>query len=118
MAWMPPDPYSRDPDFLKRMYEFHWFEPEGRKYSGVILMYAEIVRLNTMDPVYKDYYYVPSIPKIRDQAILLPLTPMTGYPRIAQSLDTYPPNFGTFDCAWRQVEPYWFLQMFEDQFQF
>jgi hypothetical protein len=111
MVWIPPDPYSRDATFLKQKNSLSHL-PQQRKFSGVKLSYTygTVIRYQG-DLVCKDYCYVPLIPRESGGQLVLTGSPAGGYPRVAETLNTYPPKFGQFDCLCRQIEPQWFIEM-------
>jgi hypothetical protein len=113
VIWMPPDPYSKDPDFQEEKSKFvaKWYSPETRKFSGVIFRYAhgKVIRLGVVE---KRYYYVPFVPKILGGKLIVPATLLTGgIGDIFHSLNTYPPDFKLWDAVYREIEPHWFIQM-------
>jgi len=120
MVWLPP--VSTPTEARVQRYlsdsEVKRVDAEGRMFSGVFFRYANAMRLASWAPVYKEYYYIPVVPEERGGILILPGTPATGYPRIVQTLDTYPPKFGPFECACRPIEPHWFIRMCEEEFQY
>jgi hypothetical protein len=120
VPWIPPDPYSTVPDVQREltMFLIHRDEHEKRKYSGVILGYAhgQVLRLKYMGPVWKKYYYTPLVPKIGDGRLNFPVVTLLAYGNgiVVQSLNTIPPELAPFECAYRQIEPHWFIRMFQD----
>jgi hypothetical protein len=117
--WIPPDPYSRDLDVVKRLAPTYFqrgdychLSAQSRKLSGVKLSYAcgTIITFE-FNLISKGYYYVPIIPEVYGETLRLPTHPMTGYRRIAGSLNGYPSDFKQYDCLCRQIEPHWFIEM-------
>jgi hypothetical protein len=118
--WVAPDPYSRDPDVLERMLpsyvprgDYLHLSAQSRKLSGVKLSYTYgTVITFQYDLISKNYYYIPLIPQVFSHGDLrFPAHPATGYSRIVESLNKYPPNFGQYDCLYKQIEPHWFIEM-------
>jgi hypothetical protein len=113
--WMPPDPYSKEPDFLRNTARLQAKGPiaETRKFSGVILRNSQgrVISRTYGHPVYKQYYYYPFVPVIRNGKPIRPVASLKGFPRLVPTLDTYPPDFKPGDCVCRQIEPHWFIEM-------
>ena len=124
VLWILPDPYSTDPDFRRKYIKlsaktYGANRREIRQYFGVILSYAhpKALRLKYMAPVHKRYYYVPFRPRVRDGEIHFPQVSLMAYgdgPSV-QSLNTYPPGLKPFGCAYREIEPHWFIRMYQDR---
>lgn len=115
VVWMPPDPYSKDPNFPedKSKLVAKWYSPERRKFSGVMFRYAHgtVIKLGVVE---KRYYYVPFEPKILGGKLIVPATLLTGgIGDIFHSLNTYPPDFKLWDAVYREIEPHWFIQMYQ-----
>jgi len=117
ILWMPPDPYSRDPNFLKEKskLELKWHSPEGRKFSGVIFHYAheKVIRLIYGQEVCKGYHYLPFVPEVRNGKLIVPACFLGGLFFAASTLNAYPPDFATGDTAYREIEPHWFVRMIQ-----
>jgi len=117
--WIPPDSYSMDPDSLERKLELKIGRdgPAARKYSGVIFSYKDgrVIRRNYGQPVYKQYYYVPVVPKVEDGVLVPPGTSTWSDNRVLESLNRYPSGFATFNCVYRQIEPQWLIRMCQDK---
>ncbi len=98
-----------------------WFGQERRAFSGVIMRCAQgrVTRLATMAPVYKQYYYLPMIPKVQDGWLVVPGSPIPGGTgRIWKSLNSYPDNFREFECVYRRIEAHWYIQMCQERFEY
>ncbi|MFH0824443.1 MAG: hypothetical protein V2B18_16945 [Pseudomonadota bacterium] len=112
-AWLPPDPYSHDA--FSKVFQAHG--PFARKYSGVIFaVHKLVVRMEYGDAVWKEYYYTPFVPRVRDGKLSLPvLSQHYGNMRIYDTLNKYPPAFGRWDQVFRRIEPQWFIGMSQDK---
>jgi hypothetical protein len=115
VLWMPPDPYSTDPAFLreKAKLEARWYGPDTRKFSGVFFSYSHerVIRLYYGDDVVKGYYYVPFVPEIWDGRLWVPAHLMEGQGFCAENLNTYPRGFGPANSAYRLIQPHWYILM-------
>ena len=113
--WIPPDPYSLEPKFLRERVRLQSSiqSAEARRLSGPMFshVHGRVTRLEYLQPVYKSYHYIPSAPKINNGVLITPGTPATGYPRLYGSLNAYPPDFATFSCAYKQIDARWFIGM-------
>jgi len=118
-TWIPPDPYSKDPDFLEQKVksEICRDAPGARKFSGVIFYstHGRVTRRHYGQPIYKQYYYVPIAPRVEDGVLVLPGTSTWSDHRVLETLNRYPPGFATFNCVYRQIEPQWFIRMCQDK---
>jgi len=113
-VWMPPDPYFQEPDVLKHTAALSARGgPEARKYSGVIFGYAhaDVHSLRYLAPVYKDYYYTPSPPRVENGLLRTP----SGAGRIMATLNSYPLIEYWGECFYRRIEPHWFLRFCQDK---
>lgn len=79
--------------------------------------------------IWKDYYFIPEIPRIEDGKLLDPLRVVgKRFPRaqfhekervathqtwskVLPSLNYLPRDWKDFECVYRQIEPQWFLRM-------
>jgi hypothetical protein len=69
--------------------------------------------------VWKDYFYVPVVPKVEQGRLWWPRSRYTGEldrsARLFASLDDYPSdwlqNRAAAECVYRQIEPQWFLRL-------
>ncbi|AFM24975.1 hypothetical protein [Desulfomonile tiedjei] len=117
--WIPPDPYSRDIDIIKRKSPkcfqrggYLHYDAQSRKLSGVLLGYTYGKKITIEgNLISKKYYYIPFVPKVTNRNLSFPTTPMAGYNRITESLNNYPQEFGQYDCLYKQIEPHWFIVM-------
>jgi hypothetical protein len=120
VPWIPPEPYSRDAGIQSEHTKFlvKADRSEKRKYASVVLHYdhPKVLRLKYMGPVWKKYCYTPLVPRIRDGKLWFPIVSLLAYGTgpVVQSLNTYPPDLGPFDCAYREIEPHWFVRMYQD----
>jgi hypothetical protein len=63
----------------------------------------------------KVYFYFPQIPRIENNRLLMPTyEPETPYiskygGRVLESLNQYPPNWRSWECVSKRIEPQWFL---------
>jgi hypothetical protein len=108
--WMPPDPYAESARsrgcYSKASY---------RELSGIRFVYGhgDVIRLNTLLPaVSKLYYYIPLEPEIEDGRLKIPYPggPL-GKAYLSDNLNEYPPDFESSDCAYRKIEPHWFIEL-------
>jgi hypothetical protein len=113
--WLP-EPYSvetaekaRDMNASKA-YAHHgvWFTVGKR-----------IPSLRVQALVWKDYFYVPVVPKVEQDRLWWPRSRYTGdlhkSARAFDSLDEYPADWvqgrPVAECVYRQIEPQWFLTL-------
>ncbi|MDE2599471.1 MAG: hypothetical protein KGL40_07595 [Rhodocyclaceae bacterium] len=73
-------------------------------------------RLNTLvyAVVWKDYYFVPEVPKVEYGELLGPADSRGEYSfraRVLPSLNHFPSHWKDFECVYRQIEPQWFIRM-------
>lgn len=84
--------------------------------------------------IWKDYYFLPEVPRIENGELLGPLSIVTGkFPgaellgyqfhekkgvatiqhreRVLLSLNRLPSHWKDFECVYRQIEPQWFIRM-------
>ncbi|MEW6530419.1 MAG: hypothetical protein AB1473_06255 [Thermodesulfobacteriota bacterium] len=118
--WVPPDPYSYDArkeiERSKLIRRIDEGDPQARKFTGLFVRYIHppVIRLNRyFSKVSKSYYYTPFAPKVENG--LLKLAPDGGkwlFPTLSQ----YPPDLGSMDCAYRQIEPQWFIRLCQVDF--
>lgn len=109
--WMPPDPHARIDPRIRRL-RSDLYSPALRKFSCVLFSYGRsVVRLECLAPVTKKYYYIPFVPIIRRGNLILRGNTVDDQGRILQTLDRYPPDFGSRDCVYRRIEPHWYIKM-------
>ena len=69
--------------------------------------------------VWKDYFYVPVVPRVEQSRLWWPRSPYSGRlnrsARVFDSLDEYPADWvqgrPVAECVYRQIEPQWFLTL-------
>ncbi len=64
--------------------------------------------------IWKDYFYVPEVPRIENDMLLGPYDTEGKYSsrkRVLPSLDSFPDKWKYYECVYRQVEPHWFLRI-------
>ena len=116
VLWVPPDPYRDQPNSEKDKLERESLpgSPERRKFAGVIFRYRHqiVARIFCGGDVDKRYYYIPLVPKVLKGMLVLPASiPAYGNGPLLETLNTYPPDLGPFEAAYRQIERHWFIQM-------
>ncbi|MFH1117943.1 MAG: hypothetical protein V1792_28820 [Pseudomonadota bacterium] len=113
-VWIPPNPYSAHPRSQIYRTDGH----ETRKFSGVVLSYVyehrcAIIPDFLLPNISKKYYYIPLVPKVVNGKLSLPAHLLAyGDGPLVESLNTCPPGIGPFGCAYRQIEPHWFIRMY------
>jgi hypothetical protein len=114
VIWIGPDPYLN----WSRSKEMESYVPlygqERRQFSGVIMYFAhgEVTNIQYGVNVCKRYYYIPVVPRIIEGKLFVPADLLAGISFVAPTLNTCPSIFeGNFDCAVRQIEPRWFIQV-------
>jgi hypothetical protein len=117
--WVRPDPYSGPNEFEQERSRFKlkcdFPCRESRKYSGVVLTSGPgVVKSLTYNRIKKSYYYTPFPPKIIDGRLVVPATLLTGgsggiYP----TLTKLPAGFKSGDAIYRQIEPHWYIMMYQ-----
>jgi len=115
VLWIPPDPYSTELNFLRGKAELtaKWGSPERRQFSGVKFGYPhrKVSSFKNLAHIYKLYYYIPAVPRIRDGRLKRPGNILEADPLIVRTLNETP-YFRGFDyCAYREIEPHWFIGM-------
>jgi hypothetical protein len=110
--WLP-NPYSRETG--KRLSKMRGIPnkykamivkplPEKKYYKGH-LVYVR---------VWKDLFFIPEIPRIKDGWLIGPATknrPPSRYRRVLSSLNRFPEKWKDYECVLRQIEPQWFVRM-------
>ena len=84
-------------------------QPLGRRSRAIWLPSIWFLRW-----AWKDYFYIPEIPKIEKGRLWYPVTPhgnSTGSSRAYDSLNYYPFWWRMGECVYRQFEPHWLLRM-------
>ncbi len=64
--------------------------------------------------IWKDYFYIPEVPRIEYNELLGPYDTKGEYSarrRVMSSLDSFPDKWKDYECVYRQIEPHWFLRM-------
>jgi hypothetical protein len=118
-VWISPEPYSEEA--LQQIKTLNLFEkvreghPEVRKFTGLFVGYdhAPVQRLNEhFSVVRKNYHFIPVVPRVDNGHLITPsvIPPGVGI-TLFPTLNTYPPDLGSMECAYRQFEPQWFLRM-------
>jgi hypothetical protein len=112
VIWLP-DPYSIEAaEKARAMNPFRAYA-----HHGVILRTDKLTpRLRVL--VWKDYFYVPVVPRIEQGRLWWPRSPYSGdvhrSARVFDSLDVYPADWSQrrpAECVFRQIEPQWFLRL-------
>jgi hypothetical protein len=119
IIWLPPNPYSTEPSFLKRRRSLHLKlfsretrqSRETREFSGVMLYYIHPTVMGFKYPLHKKYYYVPFAPRVKKGELLLPGG--RGWACMAETLDSWPFDCRLSQCAYRQIEPHWLIGLCE-----
>jgi len=112
--WMPPNPYSIEPDFLKGMAVLRGRSGvQARKYSGVIFNYAHdtVYSLRYLAPVCKGYYYTPFVPRVTEGLLRTP----EDAGKMLPTLNSYPPVQYWGECFYRQIAEHWFIRFCQDK---
>jgi hypothetical protein len=111
--WLPPDPYSKEAEFISKESKLIPWRTNGRKFNGVMFNYGHkrVKSLKYMAYLDKHYYYVPLVPKIEDGQLKIPFRGSSVGGRMLQSLDKFPRKFRSSDRLFRQIEPNWFIMM-------
>jgi hypothetical protein len=114
--WLP-DPYSVETaEKARAMDVFHAYAYHG------ITLYVENMKFSpsVRRLVWKDYFYVPVVPKVENGQLWWPRSRHGGdlnrSAPVFASLDDYPPDWlldppGGRGCVYRQIEPQWFLSL-------
>ena len=110
-VWIPPNPYSTERIFLKKMFEINRSRTKSRAFSGVLLYYAHEEVQGTFGTDEKRYWYIPVNPRVYNGIILTPFDDLTGPPYATDSLDDYPPKFEANTCACRCIDDHWFIEL-------
>lgn len=114
VIWLP-EPFSPESANKARgMDPFHAYA-----HHGVILRMGTMVQTpRVRGLVWKDYFYVPVVPRVEQGRLWWPRSPYTGdvhrSARVFESLDDYPSDWvwkRPAECVFRQIEPQWFLRL-------
>ncbi len=93
--------------------------PEVRRFVGVRFRYAHRAarRIKYGQPVWKEYYFIPVELKVKEGVLRLPgpLCDPLPYPTVVQTLNEYPTNFATWDCALRKIATHWHIRMCQEK---
>jgi len=134
-SWTPvwlPDPYS--PENYKKIDEeikAHRGFALAHKYGALEIIPAtpqpkdnpnwdwandRAFRRNTLTHgvIWKDYNFFPEPPRIENDRLLGPISHLgTNYfkDRVLPSLNQIPPDWKSFECVFRQIEPQWYLRL-------
>jgi hypothetical protein len=116
--WLP-DPYSTETaKRAKGMDAFHAYAQHGL----MLRVNQMIMESRVQGLVWKDYFYVPVVPRVEQGRLWWPRSRHSGAlrksARVFDSLDTYPPEWiqtppkrDPGGCVYRQIEAQWFLRL-------
>ncbi len=116
--WMPPDPYSDIPVVRERRHklESDSHNPQRRKFSGIMFRYQhKEVRSMYTAPLRKYYYYIPLIPKVERGILAFPGTRLEPDTLVVDTLNTLPADLVPFGAACREIEPHWYIRIYQGQ---
>jgi hypothetical protein len=111
--WLP-DPYSAET--AKKIESTKGYEIMY-KHGAILIQLADprymkgsLLYMNT---IWKDFYFIPEVPRIENGRLLRP--PYKGMmrpgDRVLPSLNDFPKDWGRAECVKRQIEPQWFITM-------
>lgn len=113
--WLP-EPYSVETaEKARGMNPFHAYA-----HHGVLLRMDKLIPSPRVQGlVWKDYFYVPVVPRVEQGRLWWPRSRYSGdlrkSARVFDSLDEYPQEWlqkrPVAECVYRRVEPQWFLRL-------
>jgi len=113
-VWMPPNPYSLEPDLLKSTaVQKARGGTQARKFSGVMFDYShsKVKTMRYLGSVHRGYYYTPFVPRIEGGVMRKP----SGTERMYAIPNSYPPIEYWGECVYRQIEGHWFISFCQDK---
>ena len=89
-----------------------------QKYKGLVIKILPRRRYRatnlTYVKVWKDFYFIPEVPRIVNGELLWPFNTKgeySGRSRTFPSLNKFPDHWKDYECVYRQIEPRWFICM-------